>query len=102
MLKFSSPLLCFLYILAEAKKLSLIIWKSDINIIDILNLVESTKNNYGCLFRKLSKNHDLVFQLPTLKLVIDATESSDEDGDALYQDQKVNYLCQKNTYRIMI
>ena len=84
--------MCFLYILAEAKKLSLITKKSDLNIIDILNLVEPTKNNYRCLFRKLNKNHDLVFQLPTLKLAIDVIESNDEDGDALYQDQKVNYL----------
>ena len=59
--------------------------KSDINIINILHLVK---------FRKLSKNHDLVFQLPTWKLVIDAVESNDKDGDAQYQDQKINYyLC---------
>lgn len=44
----------------------------------------------------LSENHDLVFQLPTLKLVINAIESKDEDDDALYQDQKVGYyLCGK-------
>ena len=82
-------LLCcalFTDILAEAKKFSLITQKTDINIINILDLVESTKNNYERLFRKLSKNHNLVFQLPTLRLVIDAIESNDEDGDALYQD----------------
>ena len=65
----------FTDILAEVKKFSLITQKSDINIINILDLVESTKNNYARLFRKLSKNHDLVFQLPPLKLVIDAIES---------------------------
>ena len=43
------------------------------------------------MFRKLSENYDLVFQLPTLKLVINAIESNDKDGDTLYQDQKVNY-----------
>ena len=34
-------------------------------------------------FVKKSKNYNLVFQLTTLKLVIDATESNDEDGDVL-------------------
>ena len=71
----------FIDILAEATIFSLITQKSDINIIDILDLVESTNNNYGCLFRKFSKNHDLIFQLPTLKLVIVSAESNDEDGD---------------------
>ena len=48
------------------------------------------------MFRKLSKNYDLVFQLPPLKLVIDVIESNHEEGDVLYQDQKVNYyLCEK-------
>ena len=48
------------------------------------------------MFRKLSKNHNLVFQLTTLKLVIDAIESNGKDGYALYQDQKVDYyLCEK-------
>ena len=88
----------FTDILAEAKKFSLITQKTDINIIDILDLVESTKNNYERLLRKLSKNHNLVFQLPTLRLVIDAIESNDEDGDALYQDQKVNYLREKKIH----
>ena len=89
----------FTDILAEVKKFSLITQKSDINIINILDLVESTKNNYERLFRKLSKNHDLVFQLPPLKLVIDAIESNDEEGDVLYQDQKVNYyLCEKKIH----
>ena len=91
----------FIDILAEAKKFNLITQKTDINVINILDLVKSTKNNYERLFRKLSKNQDLVFQLLTLRLVIDAIESNDEDGDALYQNQKVNYLREKkNTYRI--
>ena len=34
-------------------------------------------------FVKKSKNYNLVFQLTTLKLVIDATESNDEDGNVL-------------------
>ena len=34
-------------------------------------------------FIKKSENHNLVFQLTTLKLVIDAIESNDEDGDVL-------------------
>ena len=56
MLKFSFVVL-FTDILAEAKKFSLITQKSDINIINILDLVQSPKNNYENLFRKWSKNH---------------------------------------------
>ena len=88
----------FTDILAEAKKFSLITQKSDINIIGVLDLVESTKNNYERLFRKLSKNRNYVFQLPTLKSVIDAIESNDEDGEAMYQDQKVNYYIREKKY----
>ena len=51
MLKFSFVVL-FTDILAEAKKFSLITQKSDINIINILDLVQSPKNNYEDLFRK--------------------------------------------------
>ena len=97
MLKFSFVVL-FTDILAESKKFSLITQKSDINIIDILHLVKSPKNNYKRLFRKLSKNHNLVFQLPTLKLVIDAIELNDEGGPTLYQDLKVNYYLRERKY----
>lgn len=96
-------LYCALFtdILAEANKFNLITQKTDINIIDILDFVESNKNNYECLFRKLCKNYNLVFLLPTLNL-IDAIESNNEDGEVLHQDQKVNYyLCEKNKYSIM-
>ena len=78
-------------ILVETKKFSLITQKSDINIINIFDLVESAKNSYEHLFRKLSKKHNLVFQLPILKMVINAIELYDEDGDELYEDQEVNY-----------
>ena len=89
----------FTDILAEARKFSLITQKIDINIINILDIVEATKNNYERFFRKISKNHNLVFQLPTLKLVIDAIGSNEEDGDALYQDQKVNYYLREKKYK---
>ena len=48
----------FTNILTETKKFSLITQKSDINIIDIFDLVEPIKNNFESLFRELSKNHD--------------------------------------------
>ena len=47
---------------------------------------------------KQSKKHDSAFQLPTLKFVIDATESNGDDGDVLYQDQKVNYYLLEKKY----
>ena len=58
----------FTDILAEAKKFSLITQKIDISIINILDLVEATKNNYERFLRKISKNHDLVFQAVHIKI----------------------------------
>ena len=84
----------FIDILAEAKKFSLITQKSNINIVE----VETTKSNYERLLKRFERNPSCVYELPTLKLVTDLIESNEDDGDALYQDQKVNYYLREKKY----
>ena len=79
----------FTDVLAEAKHFSLITQEQNIDIIHILDSVENTKHNYKCLLKKLQKNLAYVFQLPTVKLVTAEIESNDEDGEPMYQNQKV-------------
>ena len=79
----------FTNVLAEAKHFSLITQEQNIDIIHILDSVENTKHNYKCLLKKLQKNLAYVFQLPTVKLVTAEIESNDEDGEPMYQNQKV-------------
>ena len=58
----------FLDILTEAKKFSLVTQKNDINIINVVDCVQSTSNNYRKLLGKLKKSPGDVFNLlPTLK-----------------------------------
>ena len=75
-------------ILADAKIFSLVTQKQDIDILTIIDAVETTKNNYQKLKKKLEiveKEPDYVFDLPTVKLVIDEIESnSEQDGEPLY------------------
>ena len=57
----------------------------------MLDSVENTKHNYECLLKKLRKNPAYVFQLPTFKLVTEEIESNDDDGEPMYQNQKVQF-----------
>ena len=99
--KFAKVLLrCALFIdvLAEAKKFSLITQKSDVDIITIIDYVESTKYSYEWLLKWLRKNSTNVFKLPTVKLVVEAIESNEDDGEPLYQNQKVHYYIREKRY----
>ena len=69
----------FIDVLAEAKKFSLITQKSDVDIITIIDYVESTKYSYERLLKWLRKNSTNVFKLPTVKLVVEAIESNEDD-----------------------
>ena len=88
----------FTDVLAEAKKFSLNTQRSNINIITIIDHVEETKHNYERLLKKLRRNPAFVFELPTLKLVIEAIESNEEDGEPLYQNQKVHYYAREKRF----
>ena len=85
-------------ILADAKVFSLLTQKHNIDIIKIVESVESTKNNYERLRKKLEKNPEYVFELPTLKMVIDEIESNTEDGEPIYQNQNVQYYSREKMF----
>ena len=88
----------FLDILTEAKKFSLVTQKNDINIINVIDCVQSTSNNYRKLLGKLKKSPGDVFNLlPTLKNVVETIESN-EDGDAVFQGQSIKYYRREKTF----
>ena len=88
----------FTDVLAEAKHFSLITQEQNIDIIRILDSVENTKHNYERLLKKLQKNPAYVFQLPTVKLVTEEIESNDEDGEPMYQNQKVQFYSREKCF----
>ena len=87
----------FVDVLSAAKQFSLFIQKSDIDIISIVDSVESTKQNYGKLLRKFEVDAENIFALLTLKSVIDAIES-DKEGEPSYQGQKLKYYTREKQY----
>ena len=90
--------LLFTDVLAEAKHFSLITQEQNIDIIRILDSVENTKLNYEHLLKKLRKNPAYVFQLSTVKLVTEEMESNDEDGEPMYQNQKVQFYSREKRF----
>ena len=88
----------FTDVLAEAKHYSLITQEQNIGIIHILDLVENTKHNYEHLLKKLRKNPADVFQFPTVKLVTEEIESNDENGEPMYQNQKVKFYSREKCF----
>ena len=86
-----SVLLCsafFIDVLSEAKKFSLITQKSESNIINIVDSADSTKGKYERLVNKIRQNNDYIFQLPTLKSVVEEIENV-EDSEPRYQNRKI-------------
>ena len=61
------------------------------NIISIVDNVEATKRSYENLSRKFTTNGGAVFTLPTLNSIIMEVENDEEDGQPIYQGQKVKY-----------
>ena len=94
----------FIDILAEARRFSLVTQEKNINIIRMLDAVETTKCNYERLLKRVTKNPAYIFELPTLKLVVDAATESleDEDGEnsgaAMYQKQKIFYYSREKRF----
>ena len=85
--KFLFPCALLTDVLAEAKHFSLIIQEQNIDIIRILDSVT-----------KLRKNPAYVFQLPTVKLVTEKIESNDQDGEPMYQNQKVQFYSREKRF----
>ena len=94
-------LLCsafFIDVLSAAKKFSLFTQKSDVNIISIVDNVEATKRSYEKLSRKFTTNGGAVFTLPTLNSIITEVENDEEDGQPIYQGQKVKYYLREKQF----
>ena len=82
---------CFFVVaLSTKKQFSLTTQKADIDIISIVENVDSTKNSYEKLLRKFEFDSDKVLSLPTLKSVIKEIESN-EERESVYQGQKLKY-----------
>ena len=96
--KFLLRCVLFTDVLAEAKHFSLLIQEQSIDIIRILDSVENTKHNYERLLKKLQKNLAYVFQLPTVNLVTVEIKSNEEEGEPIYQNQKVQFYARKKRF----
>ena len=48
--------------------------------------------------KKLEENPEKIFQLPTLKMVIEEIEANTEDGEPLYQNRKVYYYSREKQF----
>ena len=66
-------------ILAEAKVFSLCTQKADANIIDITDAAQSTQHHYNGLKKKLNKDPEFVFKLPTLASVLLEIKKNDTE-----------------------
>ena len=85
-------------ILSAAKAFSLTTQKSDIDIIAIVENIESTKQGYEKLLKKFKGNPEAIFtDLPTLSAIITEIEGN-EDGEPIYQDQKLKYYTREKLY----
>ena len=89
----------FTDVLAEAKRFSLVTQENNVNIIKVLDAVETTKSNYERLLKKVKKNPKFIFELLNLKLVIDSIDaSSEKDGEPIYQGQKLKWYTREKRY----
>ena len=86
-------------LLAPAKIFSLITQKEHPNIMETVEAVDKTKNDYKKLLTKFEKNQDSVFELPALKSVINEIEESvDSDDNYFYHGQKLKYYTRAKRY----
>ena len=85
-------------IFSTATTFSLTTQKSDIDTIAIVENVELTKRSYEKLLKKFKGNPEAIFtDLPTLSVIIIEIEGN-EDGEPIYQDQKLKYCTREKLY----
>ena len=96
---FEVLLRCALFkdVLADAKIFSLLVQNQNKDILKIFEAVESTKNNYHPLRKKLEKDPEHVFQLLTPKMVIDEIEANTEDEEPLNQTRKCIIILERSS-----
>ena len=81
------------------KIFSLVTHNKDLDIIENIESVERTKGDNKKLLKKFKRNEDLVFELPTLKVVIAEKEGNRKiDGQLFYQVQKLRTIGQQKKY----
>ena len=73
----------FIEVLGEAKNFSLKTQKIDINIIDVVEAVKNTKQNYWRLLKHVEKDPATILKLPMLKLITDHVKVN-ENGELSY------------------
>ena len=66
-------------LLAEAKRFSLITQEKNVDVIKMLNAVETTESNYERLLKRIKENSKYILNLPNLKIVIEALKSNEDD-----------------------
>ena len=84
-------------VLADAKIFRLLMQNQNKDILKISEAIESTKNSYHHLRKKLEKNPEHVFQLLTLKMVIEEIEANTEDGEPLNQTRKSIIILERSS-----
>ena len=65
--------------------------------IDIVEVVENTKQNYRQLLKHVEKDPASILKLFTLKLIIDDVEAN-EDGEPHYQDVNLKHFLREKGY----
>ena len=82
--------------LPEAQRFSLITPEKNINVIKMLNAVETTKSNYEELFKRIKENSEYILNLPNLKVVIDAVKY--QGHKLMNYSREVRYLLDHAAY----
>ena len=81
----------FIDVLAQPKNFSLKIQKIDISIIDVVEAVGNTRQNYRQLLKHMEKDPASILKLPMPKLKIDNVEAN-EDGKPCCQNVKLKHF----------
>ena len=85
-----------------AKVSSLVTQKQDPHIIEAVKGVEKNKRNHKRLLKKVQRDSNQVYELPTLKSVIQVIEEESDDDDEMddpvYQGQRLKYYRRGKQY----
>ena len=84
-------------VLVDAKIFSLLTQKQNINILKNFEAIESTKNIYQRLRKKLEKKPEYVFQLLTFKMVIEEIEANIEMGSRFIKTWKCIIILERSS-----
>ena len=60
----------FFDLLEPARMLRLATQQENVNLIKIVNSIDSTRNNYQCLLNRIEKEPETVYELPRMKALL--------------------------------